>query len=171
MLALLHSELGQRSEARLRVERWADSDFGSLPRNVTRIRAITSLAAAASNLGLIGPARTLHGLLTPHRDHIDTMAGIVTGAVAHYLGLLATTLGHPDEASRHFAAAEATHERMGAPILLARTRVEWARMLLFRRQPGDAERGLDLLGQALETARELGLATIEREAANLLASP
>jgi hypothetical protein len=53
--------------------------------------------------------------------------------------------------------------------LLAHTRLEWARMLLARRQPADAERARELLGQAMATARELGLAKIEREAAGLLA--
>jgi hypothetical protein len=57
---------------------------------------------------------------------------------------------------------------MGARADLARTRLEWARMLLTRRQPGDADRARELLGQALLTARELGLATVERRAVELL---
>jgi hypothetical protein len=42
--------------------------------------------------------------------------------------------------------------------------------LLLRHQPGDRERARDLLGQAVETARELGLANVERKAADLLAA-
>jgi hypothetical protein len=57
---------------------------------------------------------------------------------------------------------------MGAPTWLARTHLEWARMLLMRRQPGDVERARELLGQALATARELGLGTVERRAVELL---
>ena len=41
-------------------------------------------------------------------------------------------------------------------------------MLLVRRQAGDAERTLELLGQAIATARELGLGTVERRAVALL---
>lgn len=85
----------------------------------------------------------------------------------HYLGLLATTIGRFDDAEARFAAA-ATHERIQAPTWLARTRLEWARMLLVRRQPGDVERARELLGQALATARELGLGNIERQAVALL---
>ena len=170
MLALLHVELGNDDHASLILERWEASNFDALPRDLTRIRAMTSFAVVAAHLGKRASAGVLYDLLVPHRDQIDTMAGIVAGAVVHYLGLLATIIGDFDEADVHFATAAATHEAISAPAWLARTRLEWARMLLIRRQPGDAERALDLLGQALETARELGLATIEREAANLLAS-
>ena len=39
-----------------------------------------------------------------------------------------------------FANAATRHEQIPAPTLLARTRLEWARMLLTRRGPGDGER-------------------------------
>ena len=42
-------------------------------------------------------------------------------------------------------------------------------MLLRRRAPGDDEQARNLLGQALSTARELGLLTVERRAGALLA--
>jgi hypothetical protein len=51
---------------------------------------------------------------------------------------------------------------------LARTRYEWAAMLSRRDEPGDAERARDLLDHALTTARELGLASVERRAVELL---
>jgi len=95
----------------------------------------------------------------------------MSGSVSYYLGLLATTLGRFDETDSRFAAAEATHERIDTPSWLARTRLERARMLLTRHQPGDAERARELLRQALATARELGLANIERRAVELLSSP
>jgi hypothetical protein len=41
-------------------------------------------------------------------------------------------------------------------------------MLLARRVPEDAQRARDLLGQALATARDLGLANVERHAVALL---
>jgi hypothetical protein len=51
---------------------------------------------------------------------------------------------------------------------LAHTRLEWARTLFLRREPGDDERAQDLLGQALGTARELGLGEVEHRAGELL---
>jgi hypothetical protein len=93
-----------------------------------------------------------------------------TAAVAHYLGLLATALGRFDEADVRFAAAAAMHERLSAPALLARTRLEWAHMLMVRLEAGDAERARQLLDHALVTAREFGLGTVERRALALLDS-
>jgi hypothetical protein len=43
-------------------------------------------------------------------------------------------------------------------------------MLLTRGQSGDAERARQLLGQALATARDRGLANIERRTVQLLTS-
>jgi hypothetical protein len=88
--------------------------------------------------------------------------------VAHHLGLLATTLGRYEEADQHFHDALAIHERIGAPQFVAQTRLERASMLLRRRGPGDEEQARNLLGQALSTARELGLLNVERRAAALL---
>jgi hypothetical protein len=82
--------------------------------------------------------------------------------------VLATTLGRFSEADTHFAAAEATHQRIGAPTWLARTRQEWARMLLTRQGPGEAERARELLRHALATARQLDLVNLERRAVELL---
>ena len=86
-----------------------------------------------------------------------------------YLALLAMLMDRFDEAEARFAAAEAAHERIGAPTWLARTRLEWARMLINRGRPGDAEQARELLRQAVATARELRLANIERRAVELLA--
>jgi len=91
-----------------------------------------------------------------------------TPSVARHLGLLATTLGRYDEADTRFAAAAAIHHRIGAPHWLARTRLEWAHMLVARQQPGDEERARQLLRQALTAARELRLANVERRAVALL---
>ena len=54
--------------------------------------------------------------------------------------------------------------------MLVHTRLEWARMLLARAEPRDAERAHAILGQALATSRELGLVNIESAAVELLGS-
>jgi hypothetical protein len=41
-------------------------------------------------------------------------------------------------------------------------------MLLRRTEPGDTERARDLRDESLATARELGLASVERRAVELL---
>jgi hypothetical protein len=113
-------------------------------------------------------ASVLYGLLAPYADQFVFAYGGAWGAVAHHLGLLAGTLDRFDEAEARFAAALATHERFGAPAWLARTRCEWAAVLLRRGVPGDAERARRFLDQALATARKLGLASVERRAVELL---
>ena len=62
----------------------------------------------------------------------------------------------------------ATHSRIGAPTWLARTRLEWGRMLLARQEAEDEERATALFQEALKTARELGLGNLERRTAKLL---
>jgi len=114
----------------------------------------------------------LRSAMGPYADQvmIGAFAGWIGGSVSMYLAMLAATAGDYAQADVEFAAAAATHERIRAPIWLARTRVEWARMLLARAEPNDVERAHDLLGQALATASQHGLAKIERESTDLLAS-
>ena len=65
-------------------------------------------------------------------------------------------------------AGGALHAGMDVTGWLVRTRLEWARMLIRRQQPGDAERSRELGRQALATARQLGLSAVERDAVSLL---
>jgi hypothetical protein len=85
------------------------------------------------------------------------------------LGLSAATLGRVDDAERHFAGAIALHERVDAPVWLARTELAWAEMLSGERAPATAERARALADQALRRAVELGSAGVERRARELLA--
>ena len=82
--------------------------------------------------------------------------------------MLATTLGRFDDADARFASVSAVYERIGAPSWLGYTRIEWARMLLARRGPGDTAGAEDLLGQALTGAEQFGLPNVERRARALL---
>jgi hypothetical protein len=115
----------------------------------------------------------LRSAMEPYADQImiGAFAGWVGGSVSLYLAMLAATVGDYAQGDAEFAAAAATHDRIRAPIWLARTRMEWARMLLAQAESKDVERAHDLLGQALATASVLGLAMIERDATELLARP
>ena len=141
--------------------------------NVAWLGFMVECAWLCARLGRVDYVPPLRSTLEPYADQLVVVAfaGWVAGSVALYLGLLCTTIGDWSEADRaHFATAAATHQRIGAPTWLARTRLEWARMLLTRAEPGDGERANELLGQALTTARELGLVNIERGAVELLSS-
>jgi len=69
-----------------------------------------------------------------------------------------------------FGSAAAVHERIGAPTWLARTRLEWADMLVRRGGPGERKRARTLAARALETAVAMGLRSVERRSSSLLAT-
>jgi DNA-binding SARP family transcriptional activator/class 3 adenylate cyclase len=169
LLALTWTELDDNDRAREAYEHVAHNRFAALPVDPTWLQAVTDCAAVCARLGDVAGAGTLRELLAPYSDQLPVAAlGVATGSVAHYLGLLAATCGDCDEAQSWFAAADATHARVGAPTWRARTRLESARMLLRRRGLDDADRARNLLGQALATARDLGLGGVERQALALL---
>jgi tetratricopeptide (TPR) repeat protein len=166
MFALACCELGLVDEA--------SSVFGPLAVEVHRLVPSPWWATTTANTAAVcafledrDQAQRLIDLLAPRADHLLGNT-LWIGCGWHYLGLLTVTLERWNEAEGHFAAAAALHERVGAPTWLARTRLEWARMLLARRRPGDSGRARAMLGQALGTARDLGLANIERRTVALL---
>ena len=56
------------------------------------------------------------------------------------------------------------HTRMGVRPWLTRTQHDYAAMLLARDQPGDREKALELLAQALDTAQALGMKDLVEKA-------
>jgi len=168
--ARLLCELDRPEEAVEHYEPLAAENFTALPRDLAWIFAVSQCAAVAAALRDRAGARVLFDMLAPYASQIVFMNAGSLGAVAHYLAVLAATFGDFDEAECRFAEAAGTHERIGAPTWLARTRLEWARMLLARSTPGDTEQAHDLLAQALATARERGLTNIERRAVELLSA-
>jgi tetratricopeptide (TPR) repeat protein len=167
-LAQLLCELDRPDEAIEHYELLAVENFTRVPRDPPWILTMPTCAAVCAYLGDRARAPVIFDQLVPCASQFVFTLGGSLGAMAYYLAILASTFGDFDEAERRFADAAATHERIGAPIWLARTRLEWARMLINRGRPGDAEQARQCLGQALTTARERGLANIERRAVQLL---
>jgi hypothetical protein len=167
--AVLYCEQERLDDARRVLSRLeGGTGFADVPVNQSWLTALTSAAIACDRLGEVEGGRALFHLLVPYAEQFPLFAGTVGPCVSYTLALLARTCGDLEVAEARFRAAEAAHTRVGAPVWLARTRLEWARMLLTRRQPGDAERARDFLGQAVATARELGLGNVERRAVELL---
>jgi class 3 adenylate cyclase/tetratricopeptide (TPR) repeat protein len=113
-------------------------------------------------------ATSLYELLMPFRAMFTYATAICRGPIAHYLGILATVLERYDDAETHFAEATELNERLQAPFHLARTQLEWARMMVERAKPGDRGRARDLLGRARSTANRYGCTQVERRANRLL---
>ena len=137
-------------------------------RDASWSRGVALTASLCAEMGDVGIAERLHRLLAPYAGQF--IASLVTafGAVDLHLGTLCRVLGRYDEAESRFVAAANLHAAMGARPWLAHTQLEWALMLLRRGEADDASRSRELLGQALATARELGLGKVERDAVALL---
>jgi predicted ATPase/class 3 adenylate cyclase len=168
--AMISLQTGQTERAGRLFDELVETDFAHPTNNVAWLHFHGFCAILCARLGRRDTVPLLTSRLEPWADQLiqAAFAGWVYGPVAFHLGLLATTAGEWEEAEEYFAAAAATQERIAAPIWLARTRLEWARMLLARNHPNDAQRAHDLLGQALGTARERGLRRLEGDVVGLL---
>jgi tetratricopeptide (TPR) repeat protein len=164
-LAFLHAELGQREEARSEFEQLAAANFTGLPRDGNWLNMVDELARVCAFLGDAQRAAQLYDMLRPYatRNIVISFADGCNGAVACYLGILATVLARWPEAEEHFRAAVRMNQRFQARPFIAHTQYEYARMLLMRDQPGDHEQAGQLLHQALSIAQELGMKNLEEK--------
>ena len=161
--ALAYCETDRPEDARAIFDELAAKDFADLAFDPTWLHVLANCAAVGASLGDRGRAAVLYDLLAPFDGQFVTMSSLAySGAVAHYLALLAAAMGDHDQAAAQFGAAATTHEHMGAPTWLARTRLEWAHSLL---ELGDRDGAWALLDQAEAAAADLGLATVSRRAA------
>jgi len=157
-LALLHARLGRLPEAKRELDDLAWDDFSALPFDQEWLYGMSLLAETCALLDARDSAAVIHRLLLPWAElnAVDVGEGM-RGSVFRYLGLMATTTEHWDEAARYFEDALEMNERMGAWPWLAHTQHDYARMLLARGSPADRERAQQLLDAALTTYRELGM--------------
>jgi class 3 adenylate cyclase/DNA polymerase III delta prime subunit len=165
--ALVHSEAGRPDEARRALAPLIASGF-ELPFDSTWLWCVTLAAEVVRGIGDTNMAATLYDLLLPYAAVFSVSGGVTTGCTAYHLGMLATLTGRFADAEDHLAYAAGVHDRIGAVPHLGRTRVEWARLRLSRRAPGDVEEAKRLLDQALGAATALGLANVERRARALI---
>jgi DNA-binding CsgD family transcriptional regulator len=168
-LSILHCELGARNEAHELFEKLAADGFAGIANDAIRIASLAYLAEVCVWLGDAARAAQLFELLLPYAER-NIVFGAHTasfGAAARLLGMLATTLQRWDEAEQHFEFALAFDARTGGRPWLARSRCEFAAMLLRRAGSGDRDRALPLLAAALDDARELGMRGLEQRAVEL----
>ncbi len=162
-LAALLCDLGMVEEARAQFEQFAANDFSDVPRDFAWLPAMTALVDTCTFLGDARRAATLYELLLPHTGRNITVvnATLCFGPVAYYLGRLAATMGRHAEAAAHFEQALAMSEAMGARPFVAQAKRAYAVTLLAR---GERGRAVELLNQALDTARELGMKVLAEQA-------
>jgi class 3 adenylate cyclase/tetratricopeptide (TPR) repeat protein len=171
LLALCYWELGRPDEACPHLSILAANDFADVPYDMAWSSAMVMLAEVSAGLADEAAAGVLLDRLRPCSGMTADNGVSSFGAVDRYLGLLAATGGHLDDAERHFAAAGGLHRRIGAPVWLARTQLDRARTLRRRGRPGDKERAEKLLAEAIRLVRPIGCPAIagwaEQEMARL----
>ena len=169
-LALLYLETGQREAARIEFEQMAEDDFAAIPRDGRWPFCMVYLSEICAALGDGDKAAVLHRSMLPHAGYNIIGGGLVCcGSAERYLGLLSATMSRWTEAIRHFEDAVAMNLKIGAHAPLARTRCDYADMLLARDGPGDGERAAALLQLSLESARALGMHGLDERATGRLA--
>ena len=169
-LALSHAKAGHADDARRELERAARSEDAGLSHGALRILHPCFEAATVALLADPTRAGPLYDSLRPH-SHLAVVGGheVVTwyGSVSHYLGLLATTIGRPDDAAQHFRDAIAMHERAGARPWLALSAYAYAHVLLTRGAAEDRREALYRSNQALEFAEKIGMRDLAAKAGAL----
>jgi class 3 adenylate cyclase/tetratricopeptide (TPR) repeat protein len=164
-LAHLLCELGKLDEAAAHVDVLAADDYAAIPDDVARLYTLCGTAEAVCALNDTARAAQLVEMLRPYAGR-GALLGIAAyhGVADRYLGLLEIVLGRLEDAVVDLETALALHERMGARPWAARTRYDLARALVARSRPGDRERAVGLLNQAIEAANAIEMPRLVEEA-------
>jgi tetratricopeptide (TPR) repeat protein len=163
-LVCLLAEAGRTVEARAVFEELATDDFHALYPDCEWLLGTALASDACAMLGDQAAAAVLYSQLLPFSGGhaIGHTEGSV-GSVDRYLGLLAATMGRPDDAVRHLTHGIAANERLGAWPWAAHTQHDLAGVLRRRAGAGDVQRANALDAAALATARRLGMSALEAE--------
>jgi tetratricopeptide (TPR) repeat protein len=166
-LALAHAEAGQVEDA-CQLLKKADAQELDTPSSGTWLTAMAVFAEVAIECRDARGARRQFERLAPWASQSSAGALIAEGPISHYLGGLASVLGHYDEADVYFSQAAAVNHRVGAKFFAARTDLSWGKMFAKRGAPGDTEKARDLLSRAQTVAAAHAYGRVESRAAAAL---
>lgn len=155
-LANMYAQLERLEDTRREFEHLASNNFTDLPADMNWLICLALATEACAILGDAPRAALLHEMLLPYASRVVVVGwGIACyGAVAHYLGLLASTMRRWKDAATHFEVALQMHSAMGAKAFVARTQRAYGEMLWAQ---GRRTKGLELLAQGARTYRDLGM--------------
>jgi tetratricopeptide (TPR) repeat protein len=161
-LAQISCEQGRLAEARRELAAlsvWFIPAYGA---EAGWLYVTCMLSLVCAGVGDAESAEVLYRLLLPHASRVGVLGPGVCcwGSVSHALGELAATLGHGEDATKHFDEALRMHERMGALPLVASTAYAYGRVLLRDDAPADREQARELLDRAFAAAHELGMESL-----------
>jgi AAA ATPase domain len=162
-LSLAEAERGDSDDARRGLRSLAEQ-IPQRPRDGIWLPAVALASLLSARLNEPDAAGSLYPLLRPYAGHVIAFTApqpvVCLGSASFYLALLAATTSRWAQAADHFQAAIRAHDRLGARPLLARTRYEYARMLLRRGRAADHSQALGLLDGTLATADHLGMVAV-----------
>jgi class 3 adenylate cyclase len=158
-LSLLYVSLGRHEDGLREMERVAVDDFAPVRGDPNRLVAFSMLAQVSARLEGHPYGEELYELLVPYKDrNVVVGAGwACEGSASAPLAEIASALGRYEDAERHFEEALRMNIALEAPPFVAETRMRYAAMLLDRDGPGDRERALELVADALDAAEQLGM--------------
>jgi tetratricopeptide (TPR) repeat protein len=164
-LAHIHVEAGRIEEARLLA---ADivAHLEHYPVDVNYVSTLTCLGLVCARIGDASLTQPVYDLVRPY-EKLSIMIGNglgYCGPAAHWLGVMAASLGRLGEAAAHFERALASEAVMGSPPWLANTQYEYADMLYARGDEGDRARAAALAADAAATSERLDMAALHRQA-------
>ena len=163
-VAFALAEAGELDDAASRLHDAWRAGFDAMPDDAGWPFAVAMWSEVAAHTGDRDAAPALHDLMTPIDGAAMTTGGICCGPVARLLGLLEHVLGRDADADRHFGAAIDDARRLGSPVWIARSQLDWAERLAAR---GQSERARDLVDDADATIGALTLPALQQQSAAL----
>ena len=165
LMAWAHAEADEMDQVRALLDAITPDVAASIDKTFLWWGTIVPFTHAVALAGDGAWAGVLYDLAAPYTASNCTIGtSSFNGAVAHYLGVLATTSGRPDAAVGHLEKALERHEEMKAVAYAALSRLALSEALAARDDDGDRERSAELHAEALQTAEDLGLGAVVRRA-------
>ena len=145
----MNCALGRLDEARVLFELDAANGFVDFSRDQVWTTAMALCADNAVDLVHRQAAQVLYDEMRPFLDLVAFNHGTVEGALSRSMGRLAHLLGHHDDAESLFQAALSMNERIEAPYWIARTKLDYADLLVDRAQSDDVVKATEMAAQAI----------------------
>jgi tetratricopeptide (TPR) repeat protein len=169
-LAWALAEAGRLDDARAQLEPAVRGGLETIPRDGFVLLNLHLLGETAARVGDRELGAEVYERLLPYTRRAAVLGPVLCyGAVDRTLGQLAACLGQHEAAEAHFERALELDAAMEAIPCLAHSRIETARFMLDRSEPGDVDEARELLESAAAAAEAHGLRLAERHSRELLA--
>lgn len=178
-LAAVYAEVDMIPEATSLLDTLADGDLASIPRDTVLPGVLSYLADATFATNHSTMAKTCLSLLSPYENLLIYVPGLACyGSADRYIGKLHEVLDQRAEARLHYERALDVDTHAGWDTWIAHSSFSLGQLLMRSDEPADRARGTELLDQAAETAKGLGMtalasrcASAQRLGADVSASP